>query len=725
MDRMMPGAPVPPPFGPPPGMGAMGGMSPAPQLPMQQPRRDPVELVRAMRELVGTPITQPEPLYRPGYQKPKRPTIEQVHATGKKLYDNNRQWRWLIYRTMQWVRQELTGAFPEDIRERQLGFQEEYISSALSDERNLIISKGAALQPGFRASWTKDEYRGFAQRLEDTVIWLRDMERFQAGIGGQRPLELDEWALMTDYGMYVSRDTFAPKRTDCPVDMRLIDPCQVHPVWDRHTGLKEMYRVYWDTTAEITASYGDFTKEQKAKLEKEIGKEITDETEHEVIEYWDTWYRCVLVGGVAMMAVTEHKYGDVPYTVQYGGHGEPMFTRSSGIGTARRSNNQWQPNATTRGDDRLSKAVPYLYYRLRGHEIYEAVMARVVTGFKKDINPPTIRYRSDMAAEKPMPALDGSPGAQNEGMFNEEKIEALPTTDLQKATMLLQQLTQDRMTGSAPPEMFGRIDKSNVTGVAQAGANDAGMHLLFPNTKAWEMALEQRYDRIVRMLANFGEQAAYGNGEKRPLSIPVSRRVQKGQPSAYEFDREVIEKVGSRVKVSFSRVDPRDWPALAAAGKNMVDGGFALRREIRAIATGDHDYDTFYEEWMEENALFGALQLPEFQKLNVLAQMAKEMAELEGDPKAQATFLQMMQFWMQIAAPQPQAQPGMGGGQPGMPQPGGMPQQQGPQALPGAPQQALQIPPQVGATPGGPGGMSYSAAGAGPGSNGAPVGRPY
>src|SRR5690606_19239799 len=139
------------------------------------------------------------------------------------------------------------------------------------------------------------------------------------------------------------------------------------------------------------------------------------------------------------------------------------------------------------------------------------------------------------------------------------------------------QLMQDRATGSAPPEMFGRIDKSNVTGVAQAGANDAGQHLLFPDTKAWEVALERRYDRIIRMLANFGEMAAYGNGEKRPLVVPVTR-YKPGQPTAFEFDREVVEKVGSRVTVTFSRVDPRDWPALAAAGKNMVDGGFALRR---------------------------------------------------------------------------------------------------------------------------------------------------
>lgn len=720
---MMPGGPVPPPFGPPP----QGAISP-----MGAPARatNPMDLVAAMRDLVGTPVKRPEPIYRPGYVKPKRPPIEQVHATGKRLYDANRNWRWLIYQTLKWVRQELTGAFPEDIRERQLGFQEEYISSALSDERNLIISKGAAFKPSFRASWTKPELRGYAQRLEDAVAWLRDMERYRSADGGNRPLEIDEWALLADYGMYVSRDTFDGRRTDCPIDMRLIDPCQVHPVWDRRDGLAEVYRVYWDTTREITAAYGDFAPSQMTKLKNEIGTDITDETEHEVIEWWNSWDRCVLVGGVTMLGMTEHKYGDVPYTVQYGGFGEPLFTRTSPAGVAQRSNNQWHQTASTRSDERMAKAVPYLYYRMRSHEIYEAVMARMLTGFKKDINPPTIRYRTDAAAEKPMPALDGSAGAQNEAMYGEEKIEALPTTDLAKANLMLTQLTQDRMTGSAPPEMFGRIDKSNVTGVAQSGANDAGMHLLFPMTLSLQVALERKYDRVIRMLGNFGEMAAYGNGAKQPIRVPVTRRAKPGQPTAYEFDREVIEKVGSKVVATFSKVDPRDWPSLAAAGKNMVDGGFALRREIRAIATGDHDYDTFYEEWMEENALFGALQLPEFQKINVAVQLAAQIAENEGSPDRQAALKRVLDVWLQTIAAtmQPQGQPGMGGGQPGMgqPQQPGMPGQMSQQQLPpGSPQQALQIPPQVGASPGVPGQMSYPAMGAGPGSQGAPVGRPY
>ena len=696
MDRAM--MPVPSPFGPPPMGGAMmGGMDPMGG--MAPKTADPLAVLAAIRALSPAVIKPPEPIYRPGYQPPKKKAPEVVRANAKRLYDANRLWRNLVYTTLMWVHQDLTGMFPEDEKERLLGFQEGYISSALSDERNLMIGRGAGLQPSFKAQWQRDELRGYAQRLEDFVHWLREHERFQHSDGGNRPLELDEWALFTDYGMYVSRDTFAPERTDCPVDMRLIDPAQVHPIWDRRDGLKEVYRVFWDTTEEITAAYGDLPPSALAKLKNQLG-EIGDETELEVIEYWDTWYRQVHVGGELVLS-TAHEYGDVPYTIQYGGHGDPMFTRTP---STWRENGRWATGTTSWGSERIHKAVPYLYYRLKGHEIYEAVMARILTGFKKDINPPTIRYRSDAAAEKPMPQLDASPGAQNEAMLGEEKIEALPTVNLATTNLVLAQLTQDRMTGSAPPEAYGRVTKSNTSSIAQAAANDAGMHLLLPDTKAWEAGLARRYDRVARMVANFGHLATYGGDEPKPLLVPV-KRPKAGQPKAYEFDRDVIEKVGSRVTVTFTNVDPRDWAGLAAAGKNMVDGGFALRREIRALATGDHDYDRFYEEWMEENALFGALQLPEFQKLNVLAQIAAEIKEADGNPAYQATLLKMLELWQQIAAPPQQPQ------QPGMCQPG-MGGPQGP------------MPPQGGASPGVPGGMSYPAVGAGPGTQGAPVGRP-
>lgn len=695
---------MPSPFGPPPAPpGGMGGM-------MQRPQPSAVDVVTAMRQLVGTPIKAPEPIYRPGYKKPKAPDVEWITGTGKRLHGSNQKWREYVHTILLWTRQELSGAFKEDVQARIRGLQDEFPSSALSDERNLIISKGAALKPSFRKRATSDEDKGYAQRLEDAAIWLRANEQ-RMHANGNRPLELDEWALLTDYGMLVTRDTLDKDNTKCPVFMRLIDPAQVNPVWGAR-GLDHVFRVYRDTTDRICATYGDFNPTQLKKLKDQIG-EIGDQTEHEVIEYWGTWHRAVLIGDTEIMPVTEHKYGEVPFTVQYGGFGEPMLTRTPAYSRAG-SAQSWSRDSLM-GLDRINKAVPYLFYRIASEEFYQSMMARLVDAYKSGLNPATVRYRSDMAAEHPMPELDGTAGAQNEAMLGEEKIEALPLANLPLADRLLSAVMEDRARGSAPAEMYGRLEKSNITGVAQAGANDAGQHLLFPTVKAWEMGLSLRYERIFRLLGNFGHLSTNGPGGGRSIMVPSTR---KNTKPAYPFDREVIDRVGPEIEVSFTKVDPRDWAPLFAAGATGVERGFITRADIRGIATGDFDFDRFTEEWTEENALFGAQQLPDFQKLNVMASLVEEIKENEGRPEIQDHYRRMAQIWEKVIAP-PQ-QPPMGGD----PSMGGQPQQGMPQSPSPPPPGSTVIPPQ-GQSPGVPGQMSYPQMGQGPGSGGAPVGRPY
>ena len=719
-DNAFPRPGVPRPFAPPPGGMQPMGMPFGTPSPMIAPRpeapesefSDPVALIEAINKLKSGMGRPPEPIYRVGYKPPKRPVVADILLTGRKLHEGDRAWRMLVNTMLKWTRQQLTGAFPEDILARQLGFQEEYISSALSDERNLIISKGAALRPSFRKLHTSNEDRGYAQKLEDAAMWLREQEQLRHVIRGNRPLELDEWSMFTDMGMYASRDTFSPLMSECPVDMRLIDPRQVHGIWNG-TELERVYRVYWSTYRQIAQSYGDLSDANRKKIEDQCGK-VEDDMQFEVIEYWDTWWRCVCIGDIPVLDVTAHKYGEVPWTIQYGGGGEPMFTSDEWGSMYEPVSNNWvKTQADVSG--RMYKATPYLFYRIRTHEIFEAVMARAITALKKEVNPPTIRYRSVDAADKEMPDLDSGAGAQNDAMLGDERIEPFPTVTGRSFDLVLGGLQQDIQRSAPPAAAYGQIDKSNVTSIAQAGANDAGQHLLFPSTKAWEMALQQKYPRIFRLLGNMSHLSTYGTGKKRPIVIPARRsRGKQGGPPAYEFDREIITRVGSDIRVTFTKVDSRDWAPLFAAGSTAVDKGFALRAEIRQVAFGDYDWDSFIEEWQEENAIFQANQLPEFQKLNIASEIMAQIEENEGRPEVQRNYIKMLSMWEKIINPpqQPQ-QPGMGG-QPPMGQP--QPQQGGGGPLPPGPGSV---------SVGGPGGVSYPAMGQGPGSQGAPVGRPY
>src|SRR5690242_16721701 len=217
MPPMPPGMMGPMGGGMPPGMGGLSAPPPMPpmappQSPMPPPQpqqgTDPVQLLAALSQLVGTPIKERQPVYRPGFTPPAKPDPTKAIEAGRRLYDQALAWRVMIAKTLLWTRQDLTGSFPEDLYERELGFQEEYISPVLSADRNILISKGAALTPSFRSLYAKTDKAGYAQKLEDTVRWLRCMEELRHA-ETQRPLALDEWSLFTDYGMYAVRSTLA------------------------------------------------------------------------------------------------------------------------------------------------------------------------------------------------------------------------------------------------------------------------------------------------------------------------------------------------------------------------------------------------------------------------------------------------------------------------------------------------------------------------------------
>jgi hypothetical protein len=146
---MPPQQPLPQAFGPPP-----PGVQPG----------NPIALLASLKALVGTPLKAPEPIYRPDYKPPKKPEPSVVLDQGKRLHNNARLWRHMIFTTLMWADQRLTGMFPEDEADRAAGFQEEWVSPMLSAERNLVIATTAAHKLAFKAPSVRDELKGWARR---------------------------------------------------------------------------------------------------------------------------------------------------------------------------------------------------------------------------------------------------------------------------------------------------------------------------------------------------------------------------------------------------------------------------------------------------------------------------------------------------------------------------------------------------------------------------------
>lgn len=682
---------------------------------------DPVALVAALRDLAGS---QPQPAllparYPPGFTPPKKPDQATIMADANRLVSQNRLWREMIHVILRWTRQELSGAFDEDIEEREQGFQDRFISTALSDERNLAIAMGSMFKIAYRKRATKD-LKGRAEQLEQACAHVRREFEYRWVRDGNRPLGIDEWSMIVDYGMLCVRLGWDDRDPEFPLCRHLIDPTQVYPIWGGKTGLKAVYRVYRSTILSLMESYGDDYLDAPAmkKLKDMYGSDLGSTTEVKCYEYWDEWWRGVFVADVPVLPITAHAYGRCPWRIQYTGMGEAMFTHTPFGNSLSKVAWELQGTLSTSQSDRIYKAVPMLFYRIRNHDLFEAVMARVVTGIKKAINPPMIRSRSNMVAGTPMPALDTGPGQQNEIFRGEEDLSPIPTVDATNSTqLLLAALGDDKQTGGFPKSAYGAMAQaSNVTGVAQQLGIESGMNKLDPLVKSFETGEAIEWETIFSLVRNNGEATKYGGD----LALPPQGFVipaQKRNADSFELDADLIDAVGSRIDVTYTQIDEATWLPLIQAGQLGIPLGVISREELRFKLVGEYDWEMFFQNWMDEQALVNATQLPEFAKAVTVPQAFNDaILAATGDPERQKLLQDQLAQWQQLTAPQPA---------PAAPGPSGPSIQPGP--APGAPPQGVPAgppPPPPGSQVISTQGVSLPQLNQAPGNAGAPVGRP-
>ncbi len=696
----------PPGMMPPPDPSMMALQQAPPSVPSEPDLSDPMQLVLALKALAGESQAL-APIYPRGFVKPPKPVMETIIADARRLYDANSMWRMLIREVQRWTRQEVTGSFDEDIEEREQWFQESYPGTALVDMRNLAISKLTTLSRSYLKR-ARTEHKSDAEKVESACHHIRREFEYWHMIEGNRPLTGDEAAEMTDVGMLATRLTFNDTDPDFPLCRKVVSGTEVYPIWGGTGGrLKAVYRVYQSTVQRIMETYGDLLDDKAmASLKKQYGADqIGGTVEVQVYEYWDEWWRGVFLADAAIMDVTDHQYGRVPWTIRYGGMGEPMYRRSGYGRNIRDLNYYLGETVTGLQSDRVYKAVPLIFYRIRSHSLFESLMARVVTGIKKQINPPMIRSRSDMAAEKPMIPLDTSPGAQNETMRGEEDLSPIPTSSVGADVQLVMgMLNTDQDRGGFSKAAFGAIDKSNITGVAMDTGIDTTLDSLVPIIKALEFGEAMEMELALSLIRNFGNDAKYGGSAAvTPFMIPGRRK----NDDAFELDAELIDRVGTRVEATFTQIDDSKWMPLIQAGQMGVTLGVLKRSEIREKLTGEHDWESHFQEWIDESALVNATQLPEFAKaVTVPAAYDNEILAASGDPERQQMLREQKAQWMEITKPAPPAPPQMPGGPPPGP----------PQGPPGAPPQ----PQGVVSTQG----VSLPDLNQAPGQNGLPVGRP-
>jgi hypothetical protein len=651
---VMPRMPFSAPSGPVPGMGQPAALPPmaAPSPPAAPPLPSPSQpdLMGLLDKLLATPA---QPKYPPGYKKPKKPERAKVLERAQVSKQAYQPYLDDIADTYRRMRFQVAGYLTETDRlARSLGGQTAYVSSALRDAFNRAVAYHAA-RP---IAWSVDEYdpdkASDSQKIEDFSYYLRKKFERSWVERGNRALKQDEaWGMLL-FGMLAARVTPDLTNTHCPFDFVLKDPCTVYPVWGRAGAVKTLESVYCITkmpAQQVLADY--FSDDPPAKvmeaLKPHIEATMGRSAEVEVVEYWDTWWRGVFIQStdVDLVPITEHKYGCVPFIIQYGPGGEPMYARSPD-----ESWSQYDDSTYMAGDkERTFKSAGFVGPMKLAHDQREGFGARVQEAVLKGFNPPKIVETTAAGADgyEP-PEIDTTIGGTTYLKAGEERVQAVPTSPpAADASLLMTMLGQDAQTNLLNPGFSNAADKSNISGTARSSMAEEGRE----EQSGWDEALELFRGRVmahaVKLWRNFGHLSRYGTGKKQPLYIP-RRNPGEGESRSYELTPDVIDNVDCDVICTMNGLRLSEMIPFGQAAQMFGPDGLGIwDMNLIAQKAGVTDLQRIQANNRIHRAVRKAEDLEEFAKIFSVPQGLIHNIKIAGTPEEAQGAEEALSLWMQ------------------------------------------------------------------------------
>lgn len=663
--------PAPAPAAPPPDAMGAGGPDPAEMMLMQS----------MLEELQAQIAEEVKPKYKYGFdpKKIRKPSVEAIKGNSTEIRTAHQKRLDRHGDTINRLRMAYSGVWRRDKEARETGAQEAFYLSELVDEMDAMTAVVAGIDIAWNKPCTHPDLKQDTQKIEDFTYYLRDKEEYQWHCRGRSPLRIDEARTLLTYGFLVSRRTVDVDDPECPFAYELVDPATVFWVPGGKRGMKAVYHVYCDTIENVL---GEFTSDGigparfREQLDPKKMQRFGDSATVEVIDYWDEWYRCVLVDGIPLIDVTAHKLGEVPFVFGFGPGGEGHHTRFP------YNTNYANPAASMWEEELAYKCVSYLEYKKKNHDQKEAFLARALAGFLKAQNPPVILERSVNAQDADMPDIDGNEGGVNELVMGEEKLTGFPTTPPGTETQLIgNAIAENDAMSFLPKGMYGDVSKSNVSGTAMSNYLNAGWEKIAP----WVMAMEQYHTACgtldIRLWRNFGHLARYAQDEETPFYVP-SRNPSGYDAQSFELTPDVIDRAGWTVICKMVRSRRSEWPALANAAVIMHEQlGIADKEFIAEEVFGFTDALRKIEKTRGDKIIEAIFSDPDFGK-SVLAEdwLIQRVEEAKGNPELMQLRVDQYRRWIEKNGAQAQAQqqpqPGMGGPPqgPGGPAPmGGIP----------------------------------------------------
>lgn len=631
------------------------------------------------------------------YKAPPKPEIATILTTARKDYDAYLDVRTAFKDDFKAYMNQTWGQFAVDqSKDTATSDATAFVSTALSSEINMRAAMLAEHDITYQVPPLSPDLQDETQKAENFLYYMDDLaERRHANRAGGS-FKYDVALSFQLYGRAIVRRVLDLDDPDDPLDEVLIDPATCCPIWGGKHGLARVTRWYSDEIINVCRDYGldsaTLTKPGGMDHKGQPFKELSIENTVNVIEWWDEDYYAVLTeDGRTIKAITRHKYGEVPFVVQLVSRGLPaMFTDPS----QKVQSDPGDPVGTQRRNDMKYKGMGAIHWLKFTHRQREAYGGKMYDALLRTDNP-SIWLGMDTFAKTRAASKLGTRRGKVYPYDKDHEFPQIPqTTPAPMVTQPLVELLGADWSMSALPLSSYGSGEANQSGAALDGLTEGGNSKLTVDALAIENFYQRRGEQTLRWWKDWGRLVEDAEGRYGVFTIPVKRRTPAG-PASFELTPDIIERIGTRVKVKLTNIRLAQLGAIGAAFAQLVQNDFMTERDaIERLGSPNP------EEVMSERMLEKMRKDPRAQSLQMLAALLASTGD-PIDPK------ELAQLMTKLFAQDLMGALGGGGGGSGPGQ--APPQQAGPPGM---------------ATPSISQGVNMGNYGAPPGANGGDVGRP-
>lgn len=549
---------------------------------------------------------------------------------------------------------ERAGSFVRDRRAINLGEIEQFYGSSIRDEFDLLCSYLGQMNWAWKAPYMDITERDEAMAKQSFVKLVVDDWIRTHSAQGNGPLRIAIPDTFARYGM--AAVFIAPDSTNeaTGIDLRMLDPATVFPIFEGKRGMTQCFVIYNASPERVIADFDSPAHKVRSKVNKIVAQQNPETSEGmdpyweaEVVEWWSMEWVVILYNGVKI-AQWRHGYYKVPFVVKYGCFGMQGFTSTpmydidnSGSGSRVTELEGWDD----RRIDLARKAQPFLWRRVVLQYQEEKFGSRLMTMFRRAMNPPMVLRASPMTQRFLNPKIDTREGGLSRiGQDDElEPLDHLPDNGVIQGLQSL--FDANRMTSIARGMMTPISPGTQSSGTALEIMTDAGYERWAPMSMVIEEFLSEIGERCNEIWLEHGEMLGPKKSRGR-LAVPLSDPdpvTKSGK--IVELTSEMLEQVGTRITCTLFRISLGSLPQTANALSLLMDRGLVhdrLAMELLRISDDpERDLDVVKAKKMD--------MIPIIEQYDIMDMYAKAAsAAIErGDEEGAAKMLFRMERLME------------------------------------------------------------------------------